>query len=72
MSVMLKRAQSDFLFAQPSFVSGMASSLDLWGVLTDYNTSSTPEEADAAALAADWCVVGQDIFDAMQLVSSEK
>ena len=69
---MLKRVQSDFLFAQPSFASGAASSIDLWAVWTDYNTSSTVEEADADAIAADWCVVGQDIFNAMQLISSEK
>lgn len=69
---MLKRTQSDFLYAQPSFASGAAGSIDLWGILTDYNTSSTTEEADAAAIAADWCVVGQDIFDAMQSISSEK
>lgn len=69
---MLKRVQSDFLYAQPSFASGAASALDLWGVLTEYNSSSTAEEADTAAIAADWCVVGQDIFDAIQSVSSEE
>ncbi len=68
---MLKES-SPILFAQPSFESGIAGPLDLWGVFTDYNTSSTPEKADAAALAADWCVVGQDILDALQLVFSEK
>ncbi len=69
---MLKRVQSDFLFAQPSFASGVASALDLWGQLSDYNTSETGAEADADAIAADWYLVGQDIFDAMQQYSSKE
>jgi hypothetical protein len=63
---MMKRVQTDFLFAQPSFSSGMARALDLWGQLDDYNVSANGAEADAKALAADWIVVGQDIFDALE------
>jgi len=63
---MVERVQSDFLFAQPSYLSGAGSVLDLWGTLTEYNSSSSAAEADAQALASDWCVIGQDIFDAMQ------
>jgi len=66
-----RKVQSDFLFAQPSFISGAARVIDLWGQFDDYNRSDTPAEADAKALAADWFVVGQDIFDAANLSESE-
>jgi hypothetical protein len=66
-----RKVQSDFLFAQPSFLSGAARSLDLWSVLDDYNISDTPAEADAKALAADWLVIGQDIGDAASVCEAE-
>ncbi len=62
----MKKVRTDFLFAQPSFASGFARTLDLWGVLDDYNISVTTLEADEKAIAADWLVVGQDIADAIQ------
>uniref|UniRef100_E6Q0D5 Uncharacterized protein n=1 Tax=mine drainage metagenome TaxID=410659 RepID=E6Q0D5_9ZZZZ len=68
---MSKKVQSDFLFAQPSFGSGVARVFDLWGQLDDYNRSDTPSEADAKAIAADWLVIGQDIFDALDQYESE-
>lgn len=61
-----KSVKTDFLFAQPTFASGMARSLDLWGILDDYNVSDTPTDADEKAIAADWLVVGQDISDAIE------
>ena len=67
-----KKAQTDFLFAQPSFGSGAARTLDLWGTFDDYNRSETPAEADAAAIAADWYVVGQDLSDAIVQYESER
>jgi len=66
-----KKVKSDFLFAQPSFASGAARTLDLWGLLDDYNISSTTVEADVKAIAADWIVVGQDLTDAMGQDESE-
>jgi len=63
---MNRKVQSDFLFAQPSFSSGAARVLDLWGVFDDYNRSDTIQEADAKALAADWLIVGQDLSDAIE------
>lgn len=68
---MSDRVRSDFLFAQPSFASGVARIADLWGQFDDYNISNTPEEADSAALAADWIVVGQDICDALKQASDK-
>jgi hypothetical protein len=66
-----KRVKTDFLFAQPSFVSGAARVLDLWGILDDYNVSATTLDADEKAIAADWLVVGQDLSDAIEHQESE-
>lgn len=57
--------QSDFLFVQPSVVSGLARLLDLLATFDAYNVSRSPHEADARALRSDWQVTGQDIADAM-------
>ena|SRR6267378_3140862 len=56
-----KRCCSDFLFAQPSFVSGFGRTLDLHGHYVEYNDSQTGEEADVRALICDWLVIQQDL-----------
>ncbi|MEE4258877.1 MAG: hypothetical protein V2I62_03895 [Bacteroidales bacterium] len=58
--------RSDFLFAKPSFIGGMASVLDLGATLVVYNESSTLAEADARAMASDWQVTGNDIKNATE------
>lgn len=60
------RMKSDFLFAPPSFLSGMGSVLDLFGNLDGYNFSRTEEEADWKAIYSDYRMVGQDIEAAMR------
>lgn len=62
---MHSRVTTDVLFARPSFVSGIARLLDWYGFYDAYNTSRNGREADYRALLSDWCVVGQDIQDAM-------
>jgi hypothetical protein len=52
---------TDFLFAQDSFLFGVARSLDLGGVFDDYNDSVNVHEADRRAAASDWQAVGRDI-----------
>ncbi len=52
---------SDFLFARPSVVTGIARGLDLFGVLQEYNRCRTSEEADAWALYNDFRTVGIDL-----------
>ncbi len=54
-----------FLFANPSFLSGMARVLDLGCTLNEYNYSAFPEKADYHAVNSDWRVVGSDIRSAM-------
>jgi len=68
---MVKRVQSDFLFAQPSFASGAARVFDLWGKFDEYNQSQTVDEADAKAIASDWLVIGQDLSDAIEQNESD-
>lgn len=60
-----------FLFADPSFLMGMARVLDLTGQFDEYNMSITPEEADAMAFWCDWIVVGHDLRDAFEQFSTE-
>jgi len=66
-------ASTDYLFATPSFLTGMARSLDLAATLEQwsYNFCSDPLEADAQAIANDWAVVGQDMMAAIDQFQSE-
>ena len=54
-----------FLFAQPTFVEGMARVLDLGNTLNVYNESLTEKIADSRAIFSDWFMVGQDIEQAI-------
>jgi hypothetical protein len=53
------------LFASPSFLEGAARTLDIGSTFTQYNTMSSPEQADAAALLSDWQAVGEDLKQTM-------
>jgi hypothetical protein len=55
-----------YLVANPSFLTGVARTLDLWGQLDAYNVSATPQDADALALHSDWKIVGQDLISAVK------
>ena len=59
-------ARTDFLFAQPSFASGAARALDLFGKYSAYNSSDSEADADQSAIASDWFVVGADLAGAME------
>jgi hypothetical protein len=61
----------DFLFATPSWLSGAARSLDLFGQFDEYNESPTEEAADAKALFSDWRIVGNSLLDAMRVFRRE-
>jgi hypothetical protein len=67
----MEKVKTDFLFAQPSIMSGAARVFDLWAQFDEYNRSESPFEADAKALAADWLLVGQDIYDVIEQHESE-
>jgi hypothetical protein len=57
--------RTDFLVAQPNFMSGVARTLDLTGSFDSYNYSRSSHDADERALSADWQVVGQDLSRVM-------
>jgi hypothetical protein len=57
---------SDFLFAVPTVLSGVARTLDLGGTFDSYNASTTELEADRKAIAVDWKAVGSDLTKAMR------
>jgi hypothetical protein len=62
---------TDFLFARPSWISGVARTLDLWGLFDSYNISPTAKIADVRATLSDWCIVGQDLSTAIDEFDSE-
>lgn len=55
---------TDFLFVQPSFLNGMARTLDIYATLTEYNKRTTEEEADARAFAKDAQAIREDMSKA--------
>jgi hypothetical protein len=61
----LKDLRTGFLFGTPTFITGVARLVDLWGVFDHYNGASSEDEADAIALYSDWRITGQDLRDAM-------
>lgn len=63
MSELIKHA-AFYLFARPTFFSGMGRIFDFTSSLNEYNESKTPSEADAKALYLDWLAVGQDLQSA--------
>ncbi|MGB2603882.1 MAG: hypothetical protein WBC78_09815 [Candidatus Sulfotelmatobacter sp.] len=68
---MSNKVKSGFLYSDPSFLSGLSRTLDMYGLYDGYNASSTTQEADARALASDWIVVGQDLQDAIDEFQSQ-
>jgi len=52
---------SNYLFARPSFVEGMARMMDVSNSLNTYNQSRNGPEADARAIYEDWKALGHDV-----------
>lgn len=57
---------TDFLYSRPSFLEGIARIVDFFGVLQEYNTTSTPQAADERAIRADWAAVGADLWQVLE------
>ena len=58
-------SHASFRFAMPSFLSGMARTLDYMGTLDDYQWGMSDERLDALAIYHDWSAVGDDLGAAM-------
>lgn len=63
--------QSDFLFARPSFLEGVARLVDFTGSLNTYNREATSSRADARALANDARAVAHDVSIAFNELRGE-
>jgi len=66
-----RRTATDFLFAQPSFASGIGRLVDFGCSLNDYNNSRNQAEADVRASVSDWLSVGDDIQSAINAAIDE-
>lgn len=62
-------SRSHYLFGKSSALFGAARILDLGGTFNSYNTSRTPQEADARAIFGDWLTVGGDLRTAAEAES---
>ena len=63
--------QFGLLYAAPSFLEGLARSIDIGDTLTEYNTSESGAEADTRALRSDWKAVGDDLRQAIAQYRTE-
>ena len=59
------RSHASFRFTMPSFLSGMARTLDFMGTLDEHQWSMSDERLDALAIYHDWSAVGDDLGAAM-------
>jgi hypothetical protein len=59
--------RTDFLFANPTFIGGLASVLDLGSTMVVYNESPSIKVADVRAMESDWRVTGEDLKASMAL-----
>ena len=64
--------QTTYLYAIPTWTEGVGRLVDFGGFLSQYNTSSTDDEADARALALDWLAVGSDLRRAMRIFAENE
>jgi len=53
--------QFGLLYAAPTFLEGVARSIDIGDTLTKYNTSESGAAADLQALRSDWLAIGNDL-----------
>jgi len=60
------------LYSRPSFWEGMARMVDVFGLLNEYNSSSSDNEADFRATRSDWERVGADIWAAIAKLDKEQ
>ncbi len=62
--------RTSYLLPTPSFLSGMARTLDLMGMLDDPPTGKEGKQMDALAIRKDWIATGYDLEDAMERAKS--
>lgn len=63
---------SDYLFARPTFISGIARLFDFSGTLNVYNISPDEQTADMRAFQEDWKALGNDMRAALAAYKEEQ
>jgi hypothetical protein len=63
---------TDYLYACPRRLFGVARLVDLGATFDEYNESSSEPEADARAAFSDWLAVGNDIKAAANQYEQEE
>lgn len=61
-----KEVKTTFLLPKNSFLIGLGSIFNLFGIFFTYNYSKTPQEADKKAITCDWNMVGNDFKNALK------
>jgi hypothetical protein len=72
MGEMKNYSRSDFLYARPRDIFGVARFLDLGSSFDLYNESPSEAVADARAIWTDWASVGDYIEQASELTSNDE
>lgn len=72
MKLMSEQIHSSSLYKDPSFLQGMARTIDLFGVLNRYNQYNTTLHPDYEALKRDWEVIGLDLYDSIEAFRKEE
>lgn len=62
---------TDFLYARPSALEGIGRNIDFFGVMNNYNSSQSGEEADKRALYSDWLAVYHDLYTAFNVTKCQ-
>ena len=60
------------LGARPSFLEGIARLMDFGNTLDDYKSYSSGAEADRAAIARDWAMIGLDFRNVVAEFEAEE
>ncbi len=63
--------RTDFLFAQPNFLFGIARFFDFSGAFDEYNVSRDEREADLRAVLSDWNVTAGDLHFALDVARQD-
>lgn len=66
-----KYKQSSRLFASSNFVIGIGSIFNITGNYFEFNYSKTGFEADNKAIKRDWEIIGQELNNAIPVLSHE-
>ena len=65
-------ARRSWVFPRPSFLSGVARTIDLMGVLNEYHPGMETQSQDVQNLGRDWARVGENLRKVMEIHGKER